>query len=532
MKYPIFSRSLSARVALAAGLALLSLSSQADTVKMKDGKVYDGKITFEGTDFIKLEIPVSATIKDTKTLVRTDILEIIKAAPDDVALDALRKQLPAPSLMTPEGYRTMIDKGPKAFLTQFPSSRHKAEVEKIMADLTSELDKVERGGVKLEGEWVSAQDRKQFEALTNSRIRLVVMRRNLAQRNFIAALRDFEVLEEQFYGTPAFAMSVAEIQQALPAFGGLIQQSLNSVTARNEQWEKDKGVLDEVARAQVEGARAQELANFTRATTQEKAAGVKWLTINNNLPESLNGAITLIKSEITRLAAMDVAALTQMGEQLVAADKLIAEGKLAEAREAITKATGSAPKSSGSSKSGSSKSSSKGKAPKTSYVAALTTKISEAEQAIKLAVEQAKDAAEGAKAASAVKGSEAPLVTSANPGEAAPVPAEGDPAAADQASALTGLLATGAKSDAAGEKGKAEEPAKKSSAKKSSSKKASTSDDEDEDLDEDKPKREAPVDDEEDGGGFSVQRIIQIGAAILVLALVVMKVMGVGKKKD
>ena len=118
------------RIARSIALVFLALVSGggllADTVKLKDGKSFDGKITYEGTDFIKLEMAVSASIKETKTILRTDIAEIVKAAPDDVALDAIRKQLPAPSLLTADGYRALIEKGPKAFLAQFPGSRHKA----------------------------------------------------------------------------------------------------------------------------------------------------------------------------------------------------------------------------------------------------------------------------------------------------------------------------------------------------------------------------------------------------------------------
>ncbi|MCB1085826.1 MAG: hypothetical protein KDM63_02175 [Verrucomicrobiae bacterium] len=521
---------LSARIlafyAVAAISGLSGGSLLADTVKTKDGKTLEGKITYEGTDFIKFEVAVSATIKDTKTIPRTEIVEIIKAAPDDVALDALRKQLPAPSLMSAEAYRTMIEKGPKAFLTQFPSSAHKPEVEKILADLTDELDKVERGSVKLEGEWISAQDRKQFEALTNSRIRLVVMRQNIAQRNLLGALRDFEILEEQYYGTPAFATALGEVRQVLPAFGGFVQQSLASVKLRNEQWEKDKGVLDEVARKQVEAARAAELANFKRANDQEKAAGVKWMTVNNNSAESLTATLNLVKAEIDRLGKIDVNEMTQLGEKLVAVDKLIAEGKLAEAKQGLAEATGTKVSSSKSSSS-SSKSGSKSK---TTYIIALTSKIKETEGSIAEAKKQAEIAAQGDKTASAIKGGDAPPLVSATVGDG--TAAEGTAAAADQASALTGLMAAGGDSKG-GDKGKADEASKKAPAKKttasSSKKKAASTDDDDED--EDKPARNAPVDSDDEEGGLSVTNYIQIGAGVLVLVVVVMKLLGVGGKK-
>ncbi|MCB1093916.1 MAG: hypothetical protein KDL87_20415, partial [Verrucomicrobiae bacterium] len=179
-----------------------------------------------------------------------------------------------------------------------------------------------------------------------------------------------------------------------------------------EQWEKDKGVLDEVARKQVEAARAAELANFKRANDQEKAAGVKWMTINNNSAESLTATLNLVKAEIDRLGKIDVNEMTQLGEKLVAVDKLIAEGKLAEAKQGLAEATGtkvsSAKSSSSSSRSGSKS--------KTTYIIALTSKIKETEGSIAEAKKQAEIAAQGDKTASAIKGGDAPPLVSATVG--------------------------------------------------------------------------------------------------------------------
>lgn len=530
---------------LAAGLMTLDQSAQADTVKLKDGKSIEGRITFEGTDFIKVEVPVSASIKETRTIVRSDIAEIIKQAPDDVALDALRKQLPAPSMMTADAYRAMIERGPKAFLTQFPSSRHKTEVEKILADLSGELDKVERGGVKLEGEWISAQERKQFAALTESRIRLVAMKFKIAQGDLLGALRDFEVLEEQYYGTPAFASAVAEAKALIPAFGQRLQRVLADVGYRNQKWEQDKAVLDEVARAQVEAARAQEMARFAKAIETEKAAGIKWQSINENSEESLTATITLARAELDRLNAMDLAALGKLADDLVAADKLIAEGKLDEAREAIKAATGTAlPKSSGSTKksggsSSRSRSSKGGAQSKTSYPVALNEKIAEMERAKAEAAQQAENAAAGAKIASTIKGGEGGAPAPAAPDGEAPKadgasPAgEGEKGAAmekgkggDQASALTGLMAGGSSDAKKAEGGAAKaggEP-KKSSGKKPKVSAKNTGEDE--------PEGGASAEAADEGGGLSMQHYLFIGTGVLILVVVLLKVLGVGSKKE
>ncbi|MCB1231779.1 MAG: hypothetical protein KDN19_16040 [Verrucomicrobiae bacterium] len=500
-----------------AGMLALVMIARADTVKLKSGQTLEGKITAEGSDFIKLEIPVSATIKDTKIIPRGDIAQIIKAAPDDVALSELRKKLPAPSLMSAEAYRSLIDSGPKKFLEQYPSSTHKAEVEKMLADLQSELDKVERGYLKVEGEWISPQEKQQFKTLTDSRIRGVSFKRKVAAGDQLGALRDFEILDEQYFGTPAHVEAIPVVKELLPAFGQRLTRALQDVEYRKQKWEEDKGLLDEVARAQVEAARAQEIANFERAVEREKEAGIKWLSINDNSADSLTGSIGMVKSEIETLKSIDVATMNSMSEELVKADKLIAEKKLGDAKKTIAEATamiGNTGKK-GTSSTGK-KSSSKGKSPSSpsSYASALLSKIAETETAMELARQQEASAAKGVEASKTITEAGAAAAEKVNTdlGEASTDKKE----EVDQGSALTSLMGVEAKEK---EEKKVEKktPTKKSTASK---------DDEGEEM-----KRPEPVVADE-GGGINFQLIMMIVAGLMVVAIVVMKVLGIGGKKE
>ncbi len=514
-----------------AGVLLMASTGLADTVKLKSGETLEGKITSEGSDYIKLEIAVSSTIKDTKIIPKNDIAQIIKAAADDVALSDLRKKLPAPSLMSAEAYRSLISSGPEKFLKEFPSSTHKAEVEKILADLKEELDKVERGWVKVEGDWISPQERKDFKALTDSRIRGVVMKRKLAQGDHLGALRDFEILDERYFGTPAHLEALPVVKELLPAFGQRLTRALQDVEYRNQKWEQDKGLLDEVARAQVEAARAQEVANFQRAVEREKSAGVKWLSISDNSRDSLSGAIALVKSEIERLKGIDLNALKQMSEQLVKADKLIAEEKLAEAKRMIDEAM-ALPVGGEGSKKGRSTSSSKKKSSgeegafvPSSYADALYHQIALAEEAIAVAKAQRESAAKGDEVSETMAKSKSDgkeLVS--DPGEAAA--AEGDDAKTDQSTALAGLMGTTKK----GEGGADAEGEKSNAAKKPAPKKTTAANDGTKSGEAGAEERPSPVVADE-GGGLNFQLIMMIVAGLMVVAIVVMKVTGIGGKK-
>ena len=66
-------------------LATLATPTSADTVILNNGNTIEGRITLETDDYIKIEVAVSATIKDEKIVQRTDIKEIRVQSAEDLA---------------------------------------------------------------------------------------------------------------------------------------------------------------------------------------------------------------------------------------------------------------------------------------------------------------------------------------------------------------------------------------------------------------------------------------------------------------
>jgi hypothetical protein len=69
-------------------------SLHADEIKLKSGQTLNGRITYEAADIVKIEISISASIKETKILGRADIETIVKDAPDDVEFNKIQKLVP------------------------------------------------------------------------------------------------------------------------------------------------------------------------------------------------------------------------------------------------------------------------------------------------------------------------------------------------------------------------------------------------------------------------------------------------------
>ena len=81
---------------LPGALILLSALAQAETFVLKDGSKIEGRIIEETPTQYLLEIRVSASIKDRRTIAKADVTSVIKPDPAEEAYQALRKQLPMP----------------------------------------------------------------------------------------------------------------------------------------------------------------------------------------------------------------------------------------------------------------------------------------------------------------------------------------------------------------------------------------------------------------------------------------------------
>lgn len=516
------------------GLSLLFPLSllQADEVKLKSGQTLTGRITYEADDIIKIEVPISASIKETKVIGRADIAEIVKDAPDDVEFNRIQALVPTGSLLPASAYRQMLETGPDSFLKNYPQSTHVPKVQEIRATLAEELDKVERGFLKIEGEWLTPQDKIDFKDLIDSRIRFLSMS-NLAQsgnlNGLIGAMREFETIEKNFYGSPAFPKAVELAREVIPNLGRQLQTMMRDVDYRNAEYEKALANSKPEAREQLIQARAREEQAYQESVAADKKAGLKWVQLNPRVKASIEAYLKLAGAELARVNEFDVAVLTRQAETLVEADKLIAAGNLEGARGKIAEAaamTGQKTSTSKSKSGSKSSSKSKGGGKSGSYLAALTTKVNERLADEKAKADARKAAAESEaltanlnKSAAATAEGEAPTETpegeTPTEGEAS---SAGDQPAAPEVDDFAALAGSKKGSSKSGDE-------KKPDAKKSKSK----SDDDSDEDDEDKPKTRPAVVEEE--GGFPVGLIIPIITVLLIVTVVLLKVFGIGGKK-
>lgn len=490
--------------------ALTTLSVRADEIILKTGEKLTGRITSEADDFVKIEIPVSESIKETKLIMRADIETVTKEAPDNVAFAKLQNLIPTDSLLSANAYKSLIETGPGAFLREFPDSKHVEEVKKMNDTLFEELDQVERGFIKLEGEFISPQDQAEFASLTESRITLLRMERFSQSGNYnglIGAMRQFERLEENYVGTPAFVKGLETAKQIVPALGRQLQGMKRDVEYRNQEFEKNKAAMDDIARQGVEAARAREEAQFKAALEADKKQGIKWVSLNPRSASSIDDYLSLAASENKRLQEYNIDALTEQSLKLVDVDKMIADGKLDLAKSKLAEAAAITGKSvsKGSKKSGGSG----------SYVAALSKKVNDRISAQNAEAKAREEARKSQELTSNLKSGE-----TGTEGLVTTVEGEGEEKMEEKPKG-DAFSALSQKKEKPVEEEKADDKKKKSK----------SSDDEDEDEEKEKKERPAPV--VEESGGISLSLLIPIIFVVILVGVVVAnKVFGFGAKKE
>jgi hypothetical protein len=188
-------------------LAVLTAIGHGDTVILKGGEKLEGKVTEETPTEIHMNVQISASIFDERTIPRADVEKIEKTAPDETAWAVLKTFQPGANSLPLAQYDRFITPL-KAFTTQFPKSAHIEEAQKALAAFEDEKKRVEAGELKLEGNWLTKEQAQAERYQINGLLTLKYMRNEQARGDLISALNAFDVLEKQFPNSKAYPDAV------------------------------------------------------------------------------------------------------------------------------------------------------------------------------------------------------------------------------------------------------------------------------------------------------------------------------------
>ena len=186
-------------IACLAAALLAGGGLHADTIILKNGTRYQGRVLKDEGDSYLLEIQVTRSIKDERRVLKADIEKIEKSNPIAEDFKPLAKLGDTPDLLDKAGYQTRIDRLDKFLaIKEYKFSKQYKAARKIADRLKAERKVIVGGGMKINGRLITASQRKADAVAIDSEILFAKMYKAAASGRFLSALRTFDSIEKRF----------------------------------------------------------------------------------------------------------------------------------------------------------------------------------------------------------------------------------------------------------------------------------------------------------------------------------------------
>lgn len=330
---------------LLATLLLAASMAQADVVILNSGEKYEGKVVSETDTAVVFEYNLTPKIKDKKEFLKSDIKEMTRLTPAQMAFaeEKLAELLPTPDLMSGGDYERIIQDKLRTFVAKHPGTPEAEKVEKMIAELSEEKAKVVNGQVKMEGQWLDAATAKREAYNIEAYRTRTAMKAALAGTNenrFREALRLFDKLRTQFASSTQYVEAIPEALEIMADY----QKQLASMAAEQPviQKQREEG-LKALSGADLQLTRSsidQEARAFKSTFDAQAKQKVKWRDVYKYDLKSIQAAMDTVNKEMAALKATDLATLKTENETLGTAIRYIAEENPEEANAALEKLRG------------------------------------------------------------------------------------------------------------------------------------------------------------------------------------------------
>lgn len=295
--------------------AFLLPSALADIITLRDGQKLEGEILEKTEDEYVLSVQVTKSIREQKTVKRSDVVDIKRESKSDTAFEAIADLTPAPPFLSSKDYDERIQKV-RIFLAKHRLSPSSSKAKEMLKELEKERRSVSAGGIKTEEGIISATEFKEDEATLTSLIELSKIKTAASKRAFIPAFRIYDSLQADLYGTKGHRDAIPVVKSLMANYRQVLTSELNNF-ARNEQRKNEvfKSLsADEQTRARL--AEEQRFAKYEQVRKRELQAEERWLTVNLLDQRSIEETIGMLQSEISQLSSAEanLAASPDSGE--------------------------------------------------------------------------------------------------------------------------------------------------------------------------------------------------------------------------
>lgn len=269
---------------------------------MKDGTKYEGTIVRQDPTSYVVEVQVTKTIKDERTLIKTDVVKIEAAQPDLTAFENIGKLIPVPDMLTTAEYSARIAKIEK-FLVDHRGSVKSKEARAILATIKTEADVILAGGLKMNGLMTSPSEYLANKYEIDSRNQEIKIRTLARDGHTLKALRTFREFEREFQSTSAYTALLPFVIQIINAYMREVEQLQSSFDSRTKERLAGLESMTTSDRIITERAISEENLALNTRLKQEKDSVIGWVTPHPYSKPSLDDTLTFGKQELTRLSA-------------------------------------------------------------------------------------------------------------------------------------------------------------------------------------------------------------------------------------
>lgn len=311
--------------------ALCSFHAPADTIKLKDGKSIDGTIIAEDASSVTIKTIVVGKITDNKVVPRSEIASLVKKTPEDDAAEAVKKILPTEDFLLPSAYNKIIAEGPDKFLATYPNSKYRAEILELKKSLTDEQAQSRRGMRKVDGKWLSGEEMQANEYNIQTLKVFREMEKAVAAEDFRGALDAFTRIEAMGRFSLSYPKAIELARTVLATYDGNLKAAIKAVPQKVKEAETRLANMTPSDRDAAKAEREKIKKDFVAKIAEEKKAKVRFTSTLDTDVGSLNEAARQVDTEMKRLAALNVPALTERSAGYDRVLKLIGQKKYEEA---------------------------------------------------------------------------------------------------------------------------------------------------------------------------------------------------------
>lgn len=292
---------------------LSSMSLQADTYVLKNGRKLEGDLLRETKSTYVIEVKLAETIKEERVIKKRDVLRIIEPEKGMKEYQLLKQLIPAPDGLKVWEYQQRV-KSLDQFIKKYPTHSKIRDAIEMRDEMRNEMRQVEDGAVKIDGVLYPATEIRENAYELDARIEARKIKDMLAQRQYLAGLRAYSDFVDDYAATRVNEELTPLIFEVIERHTAQASEWLDSYEMRVEEREKGLASMKPSDRVTSRRAIEKEEQDLQRRYQNEVVTRAGWVTIHPFCKDALEHTLQYAKTETRRLENLLSRKLGDAGE--------------------------------------------------------------------------------------------------------------------------------------------------------------------------------------------------------------------------